>query len=79
MADNRVTRFGEVAVDKILHLGSDVVIVMEETGIPAAGGNYAAFDGIAGPGSILISKNREKIYVNGGTLADNDWKLVTSA
>ena len=46
--------------------------------IPAAGGNYNRYDRVAGPGSMLLSIARKALYINEGTLADNNWHLVTT-
>lgn len=36
-------------------------------------------DGVAEPSTLYLSKTQKKLYINGGTLAQPVWKIVTSA
>lgn len=54
---------------------NDEVCIITKAGVPGATDG----DGVAGPGSICVDTTNKKLYVNGGTKATPDWKLVTSA
>jgi len=51
------------------------ICILQKAGVPDA----TTGDDIAGPGSLCIDRTNKKLYINGGTKADPDWKLVTSA
>jgi hypothetical protein len=54
---------------------SKEVCVLSNAGVPGAGVGA----GVAGPGSLCIDRTNKKAYINGGSKATPDWKLITSA
>lgn len=57
-----------------IRLVEDICIVAN-AGVPGVGVGQTT----AGPGSICVDYTNGKLYVNGGSKATPDWKLVTSA
>lgn len=51
------------------------VFIIVNAGVPTA----ATGPGVCGKGSLCIDYTNAKLYINGGTLAVPDWKIVTSA